>query len=248
VRTALIRLAIIFAILISPEICKPADLFVTPVKLFFGAKQKTTIIKVKNNSDQTLSLQINTYSWVQDEEAKDQYPPTQDIILFPKILSLKSGEERIIRVGVNVPSGMKEKTYRIFLEELPQPLQTEGNVIRTILKIGIPVFISPAKPEETCEIEKMEFSKGGLSFTVKNKGNVHLIIQSVKVKGVDASDTPVFQSGVESRYLLEGRSRSFSFNIPKENCLKMSTLTIDVATNNFSLGKRLDVIREMCSP
>jgi fimbrial chaperone protein len=248
VRPALTALAIILAILLSPEISKPADLFVTPVKLFFGAKQKTTIIKVKNNSDQTLSLQINTYSWVQDEEAKDQYPPTQDIILFPKILSLKSGEERIIRVGVNVPSGMKEKTYRIFLEELPQPLQTEGNVIRTILKIGIPVFISPVKPEEMGEIEKMEFSKGDLSFTVKNKGNVHLIIQSVKVKGVDASDTPVFQLEAQSRYLLEGRSRTFSFKIPKEDCLKMSALTIDVATNKFSLGKRLNVIREMCSP
>jgi fimbrial chaperone protein len=185
---------------------------------------------------------------MQNEEAKDQYSTTQDIILFPKMLSLKSGEERIIRVGVNVPPGMKEKTYRIFLEELPQPLQTEGNVIRTILKIGIPVFISPIKPEETGEIEKMEFSKGDLSFTVRNKGNVHLVIQNAKVKGVDASDTSVFQSEVESRYLLEGRSRTFSFNIPKEDCLRMSALTIDVTTNKFSLGKRLDVIREMCSP
>jgi fimbrial chaperone protein len=248
VRAALTSLAIILAILLSPEISKPADLFVSPVKLFFGVQQKTTIITVKNNSDQTLSLQINTYSWVQDEEAKDQYSTTQDIILFPKMLSLKSGEERIIRVGVNVPPGMKEKTYRIFLEELPQPLQTEGNVIKTILKIGIPVFISPVKPEEMGEIEKMELSKGDLSFTVKNKGNVHLVIQSVKVKGVDVSNTSVFQSEVEGRYLLEGRSRIFSFNIPKEDCLKMSALTIDVTTNKFSLGKRLDVIREMCSP
>jgi hypothetical protein len=98
------------------------------------------------------------------------------------------------------------------------------------------------------EIEKMELSKGDLSFTVKNKGNVHLVIQSVKVKGVDVSNTSVFQSEVEGRYLLEGRSRIFSFNIPKEDCLKMSALTIDVTTNKFSLGKRLDVIREMCSP
>ena len=247
-RAILTALGIVLAIFLSPQISKPADIFVNPIKLFFDARQKTTIIKVKNNSDQKLTLQIDAYSWTQDEDAKDQYQPSQDIILFPKILSLEGGEERIIRVGINSPPMMKEKTYRIFLEELPQPLQIEGNVLRTILKIGIPVFIAPVKSEAAGEIEKIQCSKCSISCAVKNKGNVNFVIQVVKVKGFDASGTSVFQTEAESRYLLEGRSRTFSFNLPKEDCLKMSALSIDVITDKFSLSKSLDAIHDMCSP
>jgi len=248
VRAVLTALVLICAISLLPAAGMSADLFVNPVRLFYTPKQKTAITKVKNNSDQKVSLQINVYSWIQDEKAEDQYSPTQDIVLFPKILTLQGNEERIIRVGVKVPPGVKEKTYRIFLEELPQPFVAEGTILRTILKIGVPVFILPTKPEAAGEIEKIELSKGNLSFVVKNKGNVHFIIQTVKLKGVDASGASVFQTEATSRYLLEGRSRTFSFNFSKEDCLKMGTLTIDVTTDKISLSKRLDVIPQMCSP
>lgn len=226
----------------------PADLHINPVRLFYEPRQKTAITKIKNNSDQKFSLQTTAYSWVQTEEAEDQYLPTEDVILFPKILTLGGGEERIIRVGVRVPPGAKEKTYRIFLEELPQPLKAEGTVLRTVLKIGIPVFLAPVKTQTAGEIEKSEISKGKLSFAVRNKGNIHFIIEAVKIKGVDTSGASVFQTEVASRYLLEGRSRTFSFLIPKESCLKMSALTIDIITDKFSMSKRLDVIPKMCSP
>ena len=247
-RSILTALVTVLVIFLSPQISKPADIFVNPIRLFFDVKQKTTIIKVKNNSDQKLSLQIDAYSWIQDEEANDQYQPTQDVILFPKMLSLEGGEERIIRVGINSPPMTKEKTYRIFLEELPQPLQVEGNVLRTILKIGVPMFIAPVKSEVAGEIEKIQCSKCSLACTVKNKGNVHFVIQAVKVRGLDASGVSVFQTETESRYLLEGHSRTFSFGIPKEDCLKMSALTIDVVTDKFTLSKSLDAIHDMCSP
>jgi len=188
------------------------------------------------------------YSWAQDEKAEDQYTPTEDIILFPKILTLEAGEERIIRVGKRVPHGEKEKTYRIFLEEIPQPFEVEDTVIRTYLKIGLPVFVLPIKTEASGEIENIALSEGNLSFTVRNKGNVHFIISSVKVKGFNPSGATAFETEVASRYLLVGHSMAFSFHIPKENCLKMSTLTIDVKTDKFSTGERLDVIPEMCLP
>ena len=207
------------------------------------------MVRIKNNSDQKVSIQINAYSWLQDEHAEDQYPPTKDIILFPKILSLNGGEERIVRVGIKATPEAKEKTYRIFFEELPQPLKPgEDIVLRTLLKIGVPVFLPPVKPQTAGEIEEMEFSKGNLSFKVRNKGNVHFIIQTVKVKGVDASGITAFQTEVASRYLLEGHARLFSFTIPKGDCLKTGALTVDIITDKFSLSKRLDVSQEMCSP
>ncbi len=238
---------LIFSLL--SEICIPADLFINPVRLFVSARQKATIIRIKNNSDQKVSLQINAYSWIQNENAEDKYSPTKDIILFPKILSLNGGVERIVRVGIRATPQTKEKTYRIYLEELPQPFKPEKEtVLRTILRIGVPVFLPPAKPQVVGEIEDMAFSKGNLSLRVKNKGNVHFIIQSVKVKGVDAAGTSIFQTEVANRYLLEGHIRLFSFTIPKGDCSKMGALTVDVITDKFSLSKRLDVSPKMCSP
>jgi len=248
VRKALTAVALISILFLFPKTVVPADVSINPVKLFFDARQKTNIIRVKNNADEKLSLQITIYSWAQNEASEDQYSPTGDVILFPKIFNLGGGEDRIIRVGIRVPPGVKEKTYRIYLEEIPQPLKAEGAVLRTVLKIGVPVFISPVKTEASGEIEKIELSKGTLTMIVKNKGNVHFIIENVKMSGVDPSGTSVFQKEEASRYLLEGRSRIFSFKIPKENCTRMNALTIEVKTDKLTLSKRLDVIPEMCPP
>ena len=145
-----------------------ADFAVSPIRLFFDAKHKTNVLTIKNNSEQKLSLQIRVFSWSQDEEAKDLFFPTEDIILFPRILKIAKDEERIIRVGVKVPPTEVEKTYRIYLEEIPEPqtLPLEETTLRTVMKVGVPLFITPVKTEVKADVEDIGISGGELTLTI----------------------------------------------------------------------------------
>ena len=94
---------------------------VTPVRVNFSGPS-STLLTLKNESDQPLRFQISSYVWSQDSKGAMQLTPTEDIVFFPALLSLNSGEERKVRVATTVTPAASAKTYRIFFEELP-PLE-----------------------------------------------------------------------------------------------------------------------------
>ncbi len=51
----------------------------------------------------------------------DLYEATDELVFFPKLLVLKPDESRMVRVGIEGIPPEKEKAYRIYLEELPDP-------------------------------------------------------------------------------------------------------------------------------
>jgi fimbrial chaperone protein len=251
VRKTLYTFAIFFAFFfLSPRDTLSIDISVNPVRVFFSAGQKTNIIKVENNSDEKVTFQLTVFSWSQDAEGENVYDPTEELIFFPKIFNLEKNEERLIRVGARVPPGQTEKTYRVFLEEIPGPQAAplEATELRTILRIGVPVFMVPVKTVAEGEIEEVVLEKGKLSIPVKNTGNVHFVVRTVKVEGMDAEGATVFQRDIAGWYLLEGRGKTFSMEIPGESCPDIDSLKIDVITDRLSINKRHDVSEEMCNP
>ena len=227
-----------------------ADFTVSPVNVLFDAGQRATVLTVKNQAEDKLTLQLSAYAWVQDEEGKDVYTPSDEVIIFPKILSFERGEERIIRIGIKVPPGRTEKTFRVYLEEIPGPRKSpdEGAVLRTIMRVGVPVFVSPvnAVPEGT--IEALSFSRGNLSLAVRNTGNIHFIIKSIQINGFSKAGEPLFRTELGGWYLLEGRSRSYTASITREICTKLDYITIHIDTDRLTLKENLEVRSAQCSP
>ncbi|MBI5599153.1 MAG: molecular chaperone, partial [Deltaproteobacteria bacterium] len=142
--------------ILSPGKSDSANFTVSPIRLFFDG-QKTNAIQVTNNSDEKLSLELSVYAWAEDEDAKDVFSPTQDIIFFPRMLTLSKGEERLVRVGLRAASGDKEKTYRIYFEEMPGPSPQEGATVRTLMRAGVPIFVAPRKAGAAGAIEGAAF-------------------------------------------------------------------------------------------
>ena len=247
-RRALIPALLILATLFISSQGRAADFSVTPVRIFFAPGETTGYFTVSNNAEETLSLQLSAVSWSQDSEGTDVFEPTAELIVFPRIFSLKGKEERIVRVGVKVPPGEMEQAYRVFLEEMPEPESEAGDstVLRTLVRVGVPVFVSPLKEKVSAEIQDIEAQDGTLSFKVSNTGNVHFIIQAAVVEGTDASGNTIFKKELSGWYLHGGKSRRFSTEIPAEGCSKVTQITINVATNKISLDRRLDAPGKVC--
>jgi fimbrial chaperone protein len=224
---------------------------VKPVRLIFSPGSRTDILTVKNDGEEKLSIQVKGYEWSQDPEGKDVYTDTKEVIIFPRIFTLGGKEERVIRIGLRVPPGQKERTYRIYVEELPTPKPVETTSVRTVLRMGVPVFVPPVKTEIKTTLEDLNILAGGkVSFRVGNQGNVHFIVQSIRVSGYDSSKKQLFSNEVHGWYLHAGRSRIFTQDIPKEACRQVSRIEVEASTSaeEKSLKEAIDAVQLSCEP
>lgn len=240
--------ATLFLLFMTPFFVWGGEFRVTPIRLDFDLRAKSGVVTVINEGDEKLSLQVKALEWIQNAEGKDEYKETQDLIFFPRLMTLGKREERVIRVGIRIPATTREKTYRVFIEEIPGPRKGEGASVAIAIRFGVPVFAKPVKEESKGEVEKMELVGGRFSVTVSNKGNAHFVIQSIDLKGRNGAGQVIFSNELAGWYLLSGASRAHSTSIPLEVCKELSTLEVEVKTDRFTLNRKLDVHEALCIP
>jgi len=236
----------LFSMVQLPLICSGQDWGVSPIRLDFTTKVTSGILTVSNGTPDKINYQIKAFEWAQDEEGKDKYTETSDIIFFPKMMVAEPGDKKIIRAGMKVPRADREKSYRLFIEEIPKPQKAEGAHITFTIRFGVPIFFKPVKEEFKGVIENISMDKGVLTVPIKNTGNSHFVIQTITVKGIGADKETVFSRDLPGWYLLNGAARKYSTEVSKELCGKIVKLEIDVKTDQFDLKDSLDVQRAMC--
>ncbi len=218
-----------------------------PVKLSLDSRTKTAVLKVINEGEDKLTIQVEAVSWKQDKDGKDIYEPTKDIVFFPKIFTIDKNEEKVLRVGY---SGKKvesaERTYRLFLQELP--VSKPGEVaIKMALRMGLPVFIKPAKEVKEGSVEKAELSQGNLLVRIKNSGNSHFIVSKIKATGQDESGKEAFSKEAAGWYVLSGGSRVFAVEVPKDDCLKAKEIKVEAEAEKLAMNGSLQVDKTLCA-
>jgi fimbrial chaperone protein len=221
---------------------------INPIRIFFEGGKKTDILRIKNESSKSAALQINAFAWTQDEKGDDVYSPTEDILFYPKLMEIHPEQEKLIRIGNKVSRSDTEKTYRLFIEEIPDNSQPETTSVRILMKVGVPIFIAPIKADASGVIESIELSKGSLRMAVKNEGNTHFIIKSIKVEGKDRAGKEAYSVERAGGYLHYGKSKEFAFEIPDDACQTMKTLNVHIDTDRLMMEKHIEIVGEMCGP
>jgi fimbrial chaperone protein len=231
-----------------PTLAPGATFDIHPTRIFLDGKTKLEKLIIKNVGDSDFPVQVKAYKWTQDEKGDDLYEETEDIITFPKILSVKKGEEKVIRIGTNTTVGAVEKTYRIYVEEIPSPEQsTEGANVRLYMKVGVPLFMKPAKNEEQAEIESFSMKNGQVAIKVRNRGNAHLIATHINLSGEDGQGKSSFSQEIGGWYILGGAFKTYEIEIPTEACQKTTKLNVEVKTNNaLTLRESLSLDARKC--
>jgi fimbrial chaperone protein len=226
-----------------------AQFTVTPVTVVFDKGAKTGVITVANDGSGKLHLQMKAFEWTQDQAGKDRYVETDDILFFPKLMIVNSKEQRLLRVGLKTAPGSTEKTYRLFLQEIPEASQDlSGTQIQVAIRFGVPIFVKPEIQKLDARMEALALDKGELKVTVRNDGNIHFVIQSVLVKAYDAAQTELFSKELTGWYVLAGNERSYATPIPAEICGSAARLSVAVKTNQASLDDAVNVDKTRCLP
>jgi fimbrial chaperone protein len=225
---------------------------VKPTQVTLSAKTTSALLTLRNESGEALRFQLSVFTWSQTPAGEMQLAPTQDVVFFPSLLALAPGEERRIRVGSNVPGGPLERTYRIFVEELPPAVKAkdaakEGRTeVRVLTRMGIPIFVEPSAPNSGGRIEPKSLRSEKLAFEVKNTGNVHFQVRRARVLGLGAAKENLFERSVTGWYVLAGGSRVFEVQPPKGVCAKTKALAFEVQTDRATIQSQLDTRSGIC--
>lgn len=240
--------ATVVAFLLIPTLSWPGAFKVTPIKVFLEAKTKTTSFTITNEGEEPITVEISAVSWGQSETGVDQYDATKDLVVFPKVVTLNKGEERLIRLGnQSRTGGEREAAYRIFAKELP--VTKPGEIgLRMALQMSIPVFVAPLKQKKKHEILDSQLSDGKIAFTIRNDGNVHLQVGKILAKGLDEGGVEIFSQEASGWYVLAGKSRRFAINVSREECLRAKRIRIEADVEKTKAQGIFEVSKDQCPP
>jgi fimbrial chaperone protein len=214
-----------------------AEVQVSPVIVSLSPSARSAIVVVRNQGQETARFELQARSWEQSLAGEMVLGPTSDLAVYPPMLSLAPGEERNVRIGAITPFGGVEKAYRVFLQEMPPPETQEGPAqVRVLSRIGLPVFLAPAKAVERTRILDLAARGGKVTFRLVNEGTVHVRPASVKLAGLAAGGKGTFETELAAWYVLPGGERVYEAEIPREACS---------ATREIEVSAKLarDVIR-----
>ncbi len=225
-----------------------ATFSVNPIQVFLSRRATSALVTLRNESTETLRFELSVFAWSQTASGEMKLEPTRDIVFFPSLLTLKPSEERRVRVGSAVTIDAREKTYRIFVKELP-PLGQDAaaGAVRVLTTMGVPIFLRPDKEVASAALNEIRQHAGTLQFTLANTGTVHFVPQTIRVRGLAESHT-LFEREVEGWYVLAEGRREFSIALPPAECGRLTMLMVHVEFASARLEERLQTPGGACGP
>jgi fimbrial chaperone protein len=235
-------------VLVSAALCtaliassaRAGELEVSPVIVDLGAGSRSGLVTVRNRSPTKARFEVRAFAWEQDDQGVMQLAPTKELVAYPTMLELGGGESRVIRVGSSAQPDARERTYRVFIEELPAgDAPASAGQIRVLTRVGIPVFFAPAERVQKGSLAFLAAGSGRASLRIQNAGTVRLRPTAITVVGLAEDGSRTFEVPLNPWYVLAGGQRIYEAELPAAECGRTRELVAKVAVDPDQLEARL---------
>jgi fimbrial chaperone protein len=238
-------LAIATLVLAVASIASAGTVDVNPTRIVLTTRARSALLTLRNGGRDPLRYQVSVFDWRQSPHGQMELRPTEDIVCFPTVLSIEPGQERRIRIGTTGTFAERERSYRVFIEEIA-PAGDPGGGIRVLTRLGVPVFLQPRSPHATAALEDLALGPDGLTFTLRNTGNVHVIPDAVAYTATDEAGRALVSGQLESWYVLAGSERRFQASLNSETCSRVRHLAVEARLGSSTLVATLEIPSPVC--
>ena len=212
--------AFLLSLSTSPQ---AASLQVSPVSVEVPAPGAAATITLRNEGPSPLNAQVRVFRWSQ-VNGEEKLEPTDDVVASPPITTLVPKTDytvRLVRV-IKRPVSVEE-SYRLLVDELPEPKARQNRVVTLVMRYSIPVFFYPR-----------DSAGAKLAWSVEQRG------QSVYVSAANAGDR---HARISALTLRDGNGTTASFgNGLTGYVLGHSTMRWEAPGNTHRLGTGSSVV------
>ena len=120
---------------------------ITPVAIELNDQTKVNSITYTNDSKFEVLVQPSQMLWTQ-ENGKDKYSQTSDLLIVPAFVKIPAGQKQIFRVTRRDKNEAEPKAYRLILEDVSEDVsdaltENQSSVIRFKFNHNLPVYFYP---------------------------------------------------------------------------------------------------------
>lgn len=224
---------------VAPLAAGAGDLEIAPILVELSPDSRTALVTVRNTGTRSMRYQARVFAWAQEGDGRMALGPATDLFLFPPLLELQPGESRNLRLGTDAASGPVERSWRLFVEELPgADSGAATNQVRVLTRVGVPVFLAPRARVSKAEISFLPAEGARVRFTLRNAGTIRLRPRSVTVTFRTAAGEPVLERSLEAWYVLAGGERVYAVEVPPGVCARTADLIAVAALEDGAIVGR----------
>jgi fimbrial chaperone protein len=234
----------------GPSVVLAQAFQVTPVQVELTRRARAAVVTIHNVGSEPMRLQASAFEWRQDRRGEALLERTRDIVFFPSLLTIAPGTKRNIRVAAaeGAPFGEVERTYRMFVEQLPAGAAASESTVRVLTRVGIPVYLEPPKRTPRPQLDELRLEGSRISFVLRNEGNVRIRPETVRIVGRDGGDAPVVEVPLAAWYVLAGGERAYEAEVPREACSRVRSLAAEAVIGKTTVQAQLAAPGGACGP
>ena len=238
----LLGAALLLYAALHPAPAAAAEFSIYPISLQFVPGVRAAVVGINNSDKRPIRFQLTLVEWTQNAKGEDVYVPSEDLVFFPRQITVQAGQRAVARVGPKQGLPTTEKSYRLRVEELPEPLpESSEPTLNFTITFAVPVFLGTPEAAPKADIAPLQLQQGKLTATVHNSGNAHFRIESLEVLGSGG-----YTDKLAGWYLLPETSRDYVFAIPPDMCKTQKRLQLRVKVGEQFFDSALDIDPTQC--
>lgn len=159
-----------------------ATLRVAPTTLELIAPDSAATLNLRNEAKRPINVQIRVFRWTQTDGA-ERFEPTNMVVASPPATQLSPGQDytvRVVRTARQPVAG--EESYRVVVDELPDPARRKAGTVSLVVRHSIPVFFRAADAAGPRVSWSLARSDGRLVLVARNAGVSRLRVSDVLLR------------------------------------------------------------------
>jgi fimbrial chaperone protein len=157
-----------------------SSLSISPISVEVPTPAGASRITLENDGTDPVNAQVRVFKWVQ-RNGKDELVPTRDVVASPPAIKMLPGKKTLIRVvRVNKAPIAAEETYRLLVDEVPQPAKEGQRAVSFTIQYSVPVFFQPVNGRQQLSWNA-RIAQGKLVVEAANAGTRRAKLSQMKI-------------------------------------------------------------------